>query len=280
MCIRDSNKVVYHYLHDSPSRRFATGASAQGLSSRHIEQLVDSAIEIDIHNCMFTIVTQLLDMRELYETGDAAMDKHFRFPSFRACAASREAALGSIASQIGMDAAKQLNLEVAGGAAIPDQFQGNEYLQSLQAEAKLLRWLAISLLPSGLYDAVSANPKHRWPEATMVYLMWSGFEDAVLAAMAETIQSLAPPHMSLHFDGVRVSRQVLVSDPELLQHCEENIAAKTGFAVKLVSKVQHYFFHELSLHETVPNCNEGFNQRQSSTPCARRHDRPRFYAPP
>ena len=87
--------------------------------------------------------------------------------------------------------------------------------------------------------------------------MWSGFEDAVLAAMAEPIQSLAPPHMSLHFDGVRVSKQVLDSDPELLQHCEENIAAKTGFTVKLVSKAHGYFFHELSLHETVPNCNEG-----------------------
>ena len=91
----------------------------------------------------------------------------------------------------------------------------------------------------------------------MFYLMWSGFEDAVLAAMAEPIQPPAPPHMSLRFDGVRVSKQVLDSDPELLRHCEEIITAKTGVTVKIASKVHSYFFHELSLHEAVPDCNEG-----------------------
>ena len=105
---------MYSYSHDCPSRRYATGAAAQGISSRHLEQLVDSVIEVDIRNCMFTIVVQLSDMLGIYQTGDATMDLHLGFPSFRACAKDRDAVLGGLASQIGMSAAKQLNLEVAG----------------------------------------------------------------------------------------------------------------------------------------------------------------------
>ena len=54
---------------------------------------------------------------------------------------------------------------------------------SLSIEAKLLRWLAVAVLPTGTFGKVVADPAHKWPEAHMFYLMWAGFEDAVLAAI-------------------------------------------------------------------------------------------------
>ena len=134
-----TSKTVYRYTSGLPSRRFAVGLAAQGLSRRHLEHLLDSTIDLDIANCMFTLVTQLIDMLKPTKTGHAYIDGLLDFPSFRAAAKDRDTALAHIASVVGKAAAKQINLQMAGGGAIPSEFRDNPYLQSLSKEAKLLR---------------------------------------------------------------------------------------------------------------------------------------------
>ena len=145
---------------------------------------------------------QLLDRLEIQKTGDPELDLYLKFSSFRASAKDRDDALKDIAGVVGWATAKDLNLKVAGGSAIPEQFAGSEYLKSLSIESKLLRWLAVTVLPKGAWEKVVADPAHDWPEAHMFYLMWAGFEDAVLAAIVEKLQEHSPDHISLHFDAI------------------------------------------------------------------------------
>ena len=110
-----TSKTVYRYTSGLPSRRFAVGLAAQGLSRRHLEHLLDSTIDLDIANCLFALVTQLIDMLKPTKTGYAYIDGLLDFPSFRAAAKDRDTALAHIASVVGKAAAKQINLQVAGG---------------------------------------------------------------------------------------------------------------------------------------------------------------------
>ena len=126
--------------------------------------LVPDTHDLDITNCMFTIVVQLVDMLGIETTGIPALDKALEFNAWRACCTDRAGAIKHISDKIGSTAAKKMNLAVANGGKIPAEWAEDKYLLDLSAEGKALRWLACSLLPD-VYRQNVSDPDCHWPEA-------------------------------------------------------------------------------------------------------------------
>ena len=68
--------------------------------------------------------------------------------------------------------------------------------------------------------------------------MWHAVEDRILQAWTEHILATQtkPSHLSLHFDGVRVSRNVMEEAQRYIESCQKAIKEKTSFDVVIVEK--------------------------------------------
>ena len=75
-----------------------------------------------------------------------------------------------------------------------------------------------------------------FPSASVLSLLWQSVEDVVLCAWTEQLVDMKPKHLSLRFDGVCVSRNVIANADSRVAACEKAIADKTSFKVKIVVK--------------------------------------------
>ena len=138
---------------------------------------------------------------------------------------------------------KELLLEVLGGKAPPVRFQGNVVLKKIQRLSRLLRWTACTCLQEE-YVRFAANEK-KWAEASTFAVWWQRAEACVLRSWVLFVLEKATPHLSLHFDGLRVHRDRCAQSggvEALAEASSEHIARETGFAVEIVEKKHHVLF--------------------------------------
>jgi hypothetical protein len=63
----------------------------------------------------------------------------------------------------------------------------------------------------------------RWPEQSAVYFFWTAAEDYVLSSWIEFALRHDPRHLSLHYDGIRVSLPSGVTAADFASRCSEHI---------------------------------------------------------
>ena len=114
---------------------------------------------------------------------------------------------------------------------LPRKLRDNE-IKQLQRIALYVRWIACNLLHDD-YMSLEDNKTKTFPAATIMSLMWHAIEDRILHVWSEHVLRGSPKHLSLHFDGLRVSRDAIQNMDEYIRACEDAISSKTPFNVKI-----------------------------------------------
>ncbi len=249
-----SRAVQYHYSdkqkYSVTARRYGSSGSAQSMSRRLQKQAVDShTLDLDIHNCALTLLHQIVKKTEPKPPLPAHIAK-----VFDEVATDRS----TFISKLNVDAAegKKIINTVLNGGAPPASLKSNELIILLQKLSIYLRWVAVNLLYEDYMLLRDCKDKN-FPSASIMSLMWQSVEDMILQAWLEHVLAMKPKHLSLHFDGIRVSKTIVDNVDSHLEQCQKVIKQKTGFDVKITVKT-HGTFRELVEERGTP-CSAGKN---------------------
>lgn len=156
----------------------------------------------------------------------------------------------SVCKQMSVSTAVEyLTRALNGGRFLGSPEEEPQPLPALKAEGRVLRWLAVSQLPSVFADHM-ANQARKWPEATTLFEMWSAAEDQCLAAWEVFVRQSQCEHLSLHFDGLRVDKAGSAASPSFAQDASDFIHDHTGFRVTIVKKVHKTFLECIEVGAT------------------------------
>ena len=193
-------------------------------------------VDLDIENCCFV---------EMLQKKDRMDPDHAEWPSVRetlsACAEDGEKVIQEqLRICCGLGNGKSILLKVFNGGQPPCELSNNPFVKSLQRASLFCRWLAASSLPElhrHFVDEARDNPG-----ASTLFYMWTVAEDAVLDAWLEHLQAFHPSHLSLHFDGIRVSsNDVGEAVQDFCAACSRHTEAKAGFKVHIRPKTHGCF---------------------------------------
>ena len=147
------------------------------------------------------------------------------------------------------DSGKQLLIKVFYGGAIPaDLENGKQFLIQLERASIYFRWMAISLLPDVFATFNKPDSEKKNPDASVLSYLYCIAEDRILSAWSDFLMELKPTHLSLHYDGVRVSKPRDKSVDSLCCHAQERIKRTTGFDVKIREKQHLTILQDLRLN--------------------------------
>ena len=211
------------------ARRYGPVGGAQAMSRRlQIPAVGDHTVDLDIQNCCLTLVYQIVQKLR----PDPALPEDLGIV-FNQVANKR----AEFIARLGLQSAegKEVLNTVFNGGAAPKKLRDNETIKQLQRIALYVRWVACNLLHDD-YMSLDDNKTKTFPAATIMSLMWHAIEDRILHVWSEHVLRGRPKHLSLHFDGLRVSRDVIQNMDEYIRSCEEAISSKTRFSVKIVAK--------------------------------------------
>lgn len=223
--------VSYHYGDDRTirTRRFAEGMGAQKCARRVQMHLFHHSRDLDIANCCVTIMLQLLD--KLKPSPEMPAQVKAVLVEWHQ---SRQKVCEKLL-QVAYAEGKALVNRVLNGGSVPPKLQNNEWLKRMQQAGIYLRWFACSVVKDDYKEILQSGQK-AFPAATAFYYLWTSVEDYILEHWCEFLKRLQPSHLSLHFDGVRVSSDVSEDVAKIIQESEEHIRKSTGFDVKVVEK--------------------------------------------
>ena len=141
---------------------------------------------------------------------------------------------------------KAVILGVARGGAVPDiqHAESARWLRALSMESRLLRWIACSDL--GLLHDRFIEAKKPWPENSTFACWWQAIEDRELLCVEEVARASTSSHLSCHFDGFMVHRDVppVTSSQQFLDDLATHLRITTGFRISFDLK-KHVSFTQL-----------------------------------
>ena len=216
------------------------------MSRRLQKHAVDAhTLDFDIQNCAVTLLSQIIDKIKPKPALPEELSK-----VLERLATERTAFL----SELGVDSVrgKKIVNTVLNGGSPPESLKTNDNILKLQKISIYLRWVAMNLLYDD-YTSLKDVKDKPFPSASVLSLLWQSVEDVVLCAWTEQLIDMKPKHLSLHFDGVRVSKNVIANAESHIAACEKAIAEKASFKVKIVVKA-HRTFRELVQEHGTP-CN-------------------------
>ena len=230
-----SKQVQYHFGNDPKysvrSRRYASGDSAQAMSRRLQAQVLDGhTYDLDIRNCCFSLLHQIVAKLEPQPPLPDDLDKLLEELAHR-----RDSVISRL-SVSQADGKEILNAVMNGGTA-PDNLKDHEDIKRLQKLWLYARWVAVNALYDD-YMLLKDNKKKPFPSASIFSLMWTAVEDWILDVWAEfAFKSLGQPaHLSLHFDGLRISKAAVPDMDEFIKISEQHILEATGYKVAIACK--------------------------------------------
>jgi hypothetical protein len=230
---RASRQTEYHYAdgYTVRGRRYAYIGSAQLMPRRlQFHALESHTIDLDICNCCPTILHTLIKLMQ----PSPAMPEEIQ-TTLQSIALDRAAFIRSLG--VTTSEGKQLINTVLNGGCIPDQFKTHSDMLRLHKLSLYLRWFACNALYED-YTMLGDKKSKTFPSATALHVLWTAVEDWAIGVWAEYLLTLQPAHMSLHFDGIRVSHACTSDIDKLIQESEQVIAEKTGFSMKIAHKKQ------------------------------------------
>lgn len=224
-------EATYHYsgLESLRSRKQADGVRAQKFSRRMQRVLLPGTHDLDIENSLFCLCSQLLSKM----SPQPAMPEDAQ-EALVSCCKDRAGVCSKMGASI--SEGKRLLVSLFYGATLPKRFQSLEDLHELQKAAIYAKWVASSALPEE-YQTVKEQEDKRSPEASLLAHFYFACEDFILSQWVDFLQKTWKfKHLSLHYDGVRVSSLPGVDVADICKQCEEHIAAATGFEVRIREK--------------------------------------------
>ena len=222
------------------TRKQARGLGAQNLTRAAQRFLVGDTHDLDIHNSVFNVLLQLVQRLQ----PEPALPEPLR-TALEQCATNRA---DVCQNQLHMpaDEGKHLLTSVLYGGSVPARLQGNDFMAKVQKVSVYLRWLAVSLLTAEFDEFCGDNSGKKNPESSALAHLYMACEDAILQERCSFLmEKHQPQHMSLHFDGVRISRAPNVSAQEL---CAESMGHI--FQLQIVDK-RHFTVLELLQKEAL-----------------------------
>ena len=236
----------YHYPGPETLRtrkQVSGGIGAQSFPRRAQVHLLGETCDLDISNCVFTLLAQLHRKLQPTPSLPEAVQK-----TLDACVSDRDSVCTDRLKMSVADG-KQTLVSMLYGAAPPDNPADPTFISNLQQVSIYMRWLAVSLLP-GEFEGFKSNGKKN-PDASTLAHLYMAIEDVILTHWCEfVVKQLRPQHMSLHYDGIRVSVAQNMSVTNLCRESEEYIKSKTGFEVHIREK-HHRTVLELLKESTV-----------------------------
>ena len=179
--------VSYHYTLDTliRTRRHADTPAAQTCSRRVLSHLLPDTIDLDISNCMFTIVLQLIQKLQVPIPQDL-------LDTLIQCAGDRAEVCDKFL-RTDPETGKALLHSTMSGAGLTDKWASNEFLIQVQRLARYCRWLACSVIPE-VYNHVKDVQKRKFPEASTFHFLWSAIEARNINTFSSSITRGYPQH--------------------------------------------------------------------------------------
>ncbi|CAE7445428.1 unnamed protein product [Symbiodinium sp. CCMP2592] len=227
-------------------RRYGPKGSAQSTSRRLQKYLVDGhTVDLDIHNCCLTLIHQLLQKLspdppladDLAEVLDEVTHRRADF-------------VAKLNVQI--SEGKDIITTVFNGGAPPGKLKDNQLIKKLQKIALYVRWVACNILHDD-YMSLADNKLKSFPSATIMSLMWHAVEDSILQAWSEHVLMDNPKHLSLHFDGIRVSADKVQNSEDYIRKCQAAVKDRTSFDVKIMVKTHGSLIDLIQTRGNVAN---------------------------
>ena len=107
--------------------------------------------------------------------------------------------------------AKGIAIGVLNGRHIPNHLTDNDFVVGLKRESRLLRWIAATLDPT-FHTFLLQEGEKDWPEATLLFYLWTPAEDWVLEEMFKFAEQYRPYRLSLHFDAIKIDNSRMGGD--------------------------------------------------------------------
>ena len=231
---RVERHVTYRYAgeRDTRDRRYANGFAAQTCSRRLQQYLFPHTADLDIQTCCLAILAQLYEkIAPQPPLPDGVLNFLLRCVSNRKDVCEKEL-------KVSASDGKQIINSVLHGGALPAEVKERESGKALLRLSIYMRWLACSIF-SEEFNALCQDTSKRNPDATAFFYLWTTVEDWILESWVSKLQTLSPEHLSLHFDGVRLTVDMTAwanNQQKFLEDCERHIHEETGFKVTIVEK--------------------------------------------
>ena len=277
VALTSSRQVSYDYpanpTYTVTPRRYSTAGSAQCMSRRlQLHVLASHSADLDIENCCLCLTYQILQKIK----PAPALPNHL-WNLLEELAHRRSDFIQKLNTN--HTDGKHLVNTVLNGGSIPDKFKENENMRQLQKLSLYLRWVACNIFYDD-YISLKDQKNKPFPSATTYSLMWHAVEDQILQCWSEHVLSAnpRPAHISLHFDGMRISRASISNVQQYCLSCEQAIQERTSFKVKIVEKKAKDFISGIQAHaervETPKALPEKITRSGNCIPCALWHMAP------
>ena len=141
---------------------------------------------------------------------------------------------------------KLLHILICGGS-VPSALKGNAGAKSVARLARWLRWLACSLL-SELFGGIRVlkTEQGKDPAASCFATWWQTIEAHILDHCVAAALRMKPQHLSLHFDGFRITKPSGgASSESILRDMEKVVREETGYFVEFAEKVHLTFVDQI-----------------------------------
>ena len=110
-------------------------------------------------------------------------------------------------------------------------------MQKLQRASVYYKWIAVSTLTDEFLEFCDEASGKKNPESSILAHLYMACEDYVLTEWCKfLLTTYTPAHLSLHFDGVRISATAQASAAQICEQSEKHILETTGFSVKIREK--------------------------------------------
>ncbi|CAE7421452.1 unnamed protein product [Symbiodinium natans] len=226
------------------SRRYAEAASVQNLGTAWQAEVLQHTVDLDIENCSFTLLLQMLDKLKPQDPSWSDVRE-----TLRECVEFRTFTIQN-KLKLNVTAGKQLLQKVFNGSAPPGDLTNNEFIIRLQRASLFCRWVAASCLKDIAWASMLQFKEK--PDLSVLTYFWNIAEDMVLESWLRKANPLQSKHTSLHFDGIRLDRDVVLPDTHgFCDSCSAWIEKDTGFKVKIRAK-EHLNFLQLLQKAIAP----------------------------
>ena len=230
--------VTYKYkLPCVRTRKYGDSHSVQNLGTAWQAVALADTIDLDIENCSFTLLLQILTkLQPKHECCPAVKE------TLRLCAKERKHVIENTL-KLPLSEGKLLLQKILNGGSPPQELADNTFVHELQQASLFCRWVAATMLKDTAWPSL-VQMKER-PDVSVLTYFWNIAEDLVLDSWLGKVQPLQSKHMSLHFDGIRVDRDIAQPDVKAFcKSCSDAIFEEIDLDVQIRAK-ERYTFHAL-----------------------------------
>ncbi|CAE7621147.1 unnamed protein product [Symbiodinium sp. KB8] len=234
------------------TRQYASGPACQNLGNVFLASVLGHTTDLDIENCCFTLLLQLLDFMkpELPQWAEVRA-------TLVQCSQERDRV---IREELGCQKSegKGILMKVMNGGQPPAQLQKNQFIKKLQQASIFCRWVACSALPE-IYQEMQEDADREQPEASTLFFMWTVVEEEYIHQKTKFSVKIRPKQ---HGDFLQLLAQR--SDPAPAD-CPADFLCDGNC---ILASLHHLGFAaqaQIMLGNVEPEANTYFRQRQLRT---------------